>query len=172
MDTSKTANCQAAREFFRKKKYPSRGGLPVQPAFCAFMADFQEHCRGRVSRPVSDVDSSRKKRANRNPVAWVGHGRKQLVRRQPFSHASRASSPYTGEPSASQNCGNFPDTIVGAGFPGLCGTRMEAGRNGQPQGSPLQTTRNNGVGATLAVALLERGRKLGLELSEEMRYTI
>ena len=42
---------------------------------------------------------------------FVGHGRKPKLRRQPFSHAPRASSPYTGEPFASQNCGNVPGCV-------------------------------------------------------------
>ena len=59
--------------------------------------------------PVSCTEKYTTKRRKiqqvcRNTAAWVGQGRKPLVRRQPFSHASRASSPYTGEPFASRNC--------------------------------------------------------------------
>ena len=40
----------------------------------------------------------------------------------------------------------FRDTIVGAGvLDGPCGRRSEAGGNGRPQGSPLQTSRNTAV---------------------------
>ena len=103
---------------------------------------------------------------------WIHPKRRIVKRRESFSvrkNISRGAGCLYSPPFA--RLWQIFNNIVGAGFPGLCGTRMEAGRNGRPQGSPLQTTRNNGVGATLAVALLERGRKPGLELSEEMRYT-
>ena len=55
---------------------------------------------------------------------------------------------------------NISLPCAGAGVPdGPCGTRSESGRIGRPQGSPLQTSRKIGVGATLAVARVGHGRK-------------
>ena len=75
------------------------------------------------------------------------------------SRLRRASSPYTGEPFASRNCGNVPGCIRRGRRPRrpVCWTWAETEKSGRPQGSPLQLLVKNrheaGVFRDMAVLL-------------------
>ena len=69
--------------------------------------------------------------------------------------ATAAAIPQTAPPPAPL----AGEPLMGGSALPSCLALAEAERSGRPQGSPLQTSQNNAVGATLVVARVGRGRK-------------